>query len=272
MMRKGLGLALAGVLALGLLAGCSGADDAAPAQEEAFAPSRYAAAINDIARPAADKEADAQRKPGELLAFAQIRSGEVVGDYIMGGGYMTRLLAQATGSSGRVYAFQPDEFIAFRPAYAEEQDAAVAPYADNDGNPVRVFPLRGPVAAPAFPEPLDAIVSVMNLHDLYLPAMPEGSADAALAALYAALKPGGRLIVVDHRAAPGSGVAAADSLHRMDEALARAALERAGFVLEAESDLYARPDDPRTANVFDEAIRGKTDQFAWRLRKPDNAR
>ncbi|MFC3098185.1 class I SAM-dependent methyltransferase [Alteraurantiacibacter palmitatis] len=266
-MRRFLGLALA----LGVLTGCGSADDAAPARADAFSPSRYAAAINDIARPAADREADAQRKPGELLAFAQIRSGEAVGDYIMGGGYMTRLLAQATGGSGRVYAFQPDEFIAFRPEYASEQDAAVAPYADNEGNPVRVFPLRGPVAAPDFPEPLDAIISVMNLHDLYLASLPEGTADTALAALYAALKPGGRLIVVDHRAPPGSGAAAADSLHRMDEALARTALETAGFVLEAESDLYTRPDDPRTANVFDAAIRGRTDQFAWRLRKPENA-
>lgn len=251
-----------------LAAGCSSEPEpVAPAYE----PSDYMAAIADIARPAADREADANRKPGELLAFAQIDSGEVVGDYIMGGGYMTRLLAVATGASGKVYAFQPNEFIAFRPAYAEEQEAAVRAYANEQGEEVRVFALRGPIAAPPFPEPLDTIITVMNLHDLYISAMPEGTAATAIKALYDALKPGGTLVVVDHRAAEGAGVAAADSLHRMDEAVARAALTEAGFVFEAESDLYSRPEDPRTANVFDEAIRGKTDQFAWRLRKPESS-
>lgn len=259
---------VAAALAAIILAGCGGADTPDAEVAADYAASSYAAAIADIARPQADRDADAARQPGELLAFAQIDTGDVVGDYIMGGGYVTRLLAMATGSSGKVYAFQPDEFIAFRPAYAAEQDAAVAPYADEAGNPVRVFPLRGPVNAPPFPEPLDTIITVMNLHDLWLGEPADGSAATAIAALYDALKPGGSLVVVDHRAATGGGVAAAAELHRMDEELALAALTAAGFVLEEESELYARPDDPRTANVFDEAIRGRTDQFMWRLRKP----
>ena len=264
---------IAAVLAVTVLAGCSDADAPVAEDPAAYAASSYAAAIADIARPQADRDADAARLPGELLAFAQIDTGDVVGDYIMGGGYVTRLLAMATGSTGKVYAFQPDEFIAFRPEYATEQDAAVAPYADDAGNPVRVFPLRGPVTAPPFPEPLDTIITVMNLHDLWLgePAAgatgPGDTAATAIAALYAALKPGGSLVVVDHRAAAGGGAAAAAQLHRMDEDLALAALTAAGFTLEAQSALYARPDDPRTANVFDEAIRGRTDQFLWRLRK-----
>jgi predicted methyltransferase len=264
-------LFLAALLAATTLAGCNQAETPAAETQATYSASAYSAAINDIARPEADRAADATRLPGELLAFAQIDEGDVVGDYIMGGGYVTRLLAMAVGSSGRVYAVQPDEFIAFRAEYGTEQADAVAPYADNDGNPVRVFPLNGSITAPPFPEPLDTIITVMNLHDLYLGAMPEGTADAAIAALYAALKPGGSLVVVDHRAAPGSGAEAADSLHRMDEELALAALTAAGFVLEEESELYARPSDPRTANVFDEAIRGATDQFMWRLRKPADA-
>ena len=86
---------------------------------------------------------------------------------------------------------------------------------------------------------------------------------------YWALKPGGTLVVVDHLAPAGGGVDAADKLHRMDQALALAALTEAGFELEEESDLYARPEDPHTASVFDESIAGKTDQFTWRLRKPE---
>lgn len=260
---------LAAVLLLGLSA-CSGEADTVEMEAQGYAASDYMAAINDVARME-DRERDEARQPGELLAFAQIDRGEVVGDYIMGGGYLTRLLAMAVGADGKVYAFQPDEFIAFRPEYAEEQDAAVAPYSDDNGNPVRVFPLRGPVAQPGWPEPLDTIITVMNFHDLYLTDFPEGTADAAVQMMYDSLKPGGTLVVVDHEAAEGAGAEAANTLHRMDAALALETLTSAGFELEEESDLYSRPDDPRDANVFDDSIRGRTDQFAWRLRKPAEA-
>ena len=224
-------------------------------------PGDYAAALADAARPAADKDRDAARFPAELLAFAQVDKGEVVGDFIMGGGYWTRLLGTAVGPNGKVYAFQPDEFIAFRAAYGDEQNAAVAGRAN-------VVALRGPLTAPPFPEKLDTIITVQNLHDLYLGVMPEGTAAKAITALFDALKPGGTLLVVDHSAAEAAGLAAANTVHRMDKQAAIGALTAAGFVLEAESELYSRPDDPRTANVFDPSIRGKTDQFALRFRKP----
>jgi predicted methyltransferase len=222
----------------------------------------YAAALADPARPAADRDRDAARKPAELLAFAGIEPGQSVGDYVMGGGYLTRILSGAVGAAGHVYAFQPTEFIAFRKQYGDDQSAVAAAYANVD-------PVGGAFAAPAFPVPLDAIVTVQNFHDLYLKPFPEGTGDKASAALFAALKPGGTLLVVDHSAADGSGTTLSDSLHRIDKAAVVAALTKAGFVLEAESDLYKRPEDPRTANVFDPAIRGKTDQFTLRFRKPE---
>ena len=240
------------------LAACAPTGDVASSSHVS---NQYAAALADPQRPQADRDRDSARRPADVLAFAGIDPGEKVGDYIMGGGYWTRILSNAVGPSGKVYAFQPDEFIGFRPAYGDEQNAAVAGRAN-------VVPLRGPVAAPAFPEPLDTIITVQNLHDLYIGAMPQGTAPKALAALFKALKPGGTLLVVDHSALPGAGVAAANSLHRMDLQAAIAALTAAGFTVEAESDIYARPADPRTANVFDPSIRGKTDQFVLRLRKP----
>ncbi len=261
-------LLAAAFIASTALAGCNSGDGAdTDAAQTQYSARQYMQAINDVARMD-DSALDAARKPGELLAFAQIDKGEAVGDYIMGGGYVTRLLAMAAGNEGRVYAFQPEEFIAFRSEYADEQDAAVAPYADDQGEPVRVFPLRGPLIRPDWPEPLDTIITVMNFHDLYLTDFPAGTADQAIAMLYASLKPGGTLVVVDHLAVEGAGAEAANSLHRMDRQLALDALTAAGFVLEEESDLYARTEDPRTANVFDEEISGHTDQFAWRLRKP----
>jgi predicted methyltransferase len=254
-MRPTLALCLAAAIAACAPAGETGSTSSAPAA------TAYAAALADPERPQADRDRDGARKPAELLAFAQVAPGEAVGDYIMGGGYWTRLLSNAVGPTGKVYAFQPDEFIAFRPAYGDEQNAAVT------GRP-NVVALRGPVAAPPFPEKLDTIITVQNMHDLYLGAMPQGTAPKALAALYTALKPGGTLLVVDHSASAGAGLAAANSVHRMDRDAAIAALKAAGFTVEAESALYLRPEDPRTANVFDPSIRGRTDQFVLRLRKP----
>ena len=258
---------MAGALLLGLAA-CGDQPEPTDNETTEYSARQYMQAVNDIARMD-DRQFDDARKPGDLLAFARIDKGDVVGDYIMGSGYLTRLLATAVGADGKVYAFQPEEFIAFRPEYAAEQDAAVAPYSDIDGNPMNVFPLRGPIAEPGWPEPLDTIMTVMNFHDLYIAQMLEGTADAAVQMLYNALKPGGTLVVVDHLAPEGGGVEAADQLHRMDRQMALDALTGVGFVLEAESDLYAQPGDPRDANVFDASIRGNTDQFAWRLRKPD---
>jgi predicted methyltransferase len=247
-------LAVPFALAL-LLTGCA-ADSAAPPRG-----ADYAAALADPARPATDRERDAARKPAELLAFAQVAPGEVVGDFVMGGGYVTRLLAAAVGAKGKVYAFQPAEFIAFKAQYGTDQAAVDAAYANVDA-------VGGAFAAPAFPAPLDTIITVQNFHDLYLKPFPEGTGAKASAALFAALKPGGTLVVVDHSAADGTGTTLSDSLHRIDKAAVVDALTKVGFKLEAESDLYRRADDPRTTNVFDPTIRGKTDQFALRFRKP----
>lgn len=224
-------------------------------------PSTYAAALADPARTAADRALDATRKPAELMAFAQIAPGEQVGDFVMGGGYLTRALAAAVGPTGRVHAFQPAEFVAFRKEYGTEQS-------DTAASRSNIVSVGGRFEAPAFTVPLDTIVTVQNFHDLYLKPFPAGTGTRGSAALFAALKPGGTLLVVDHSAADGSGIRDAHGLHRIDKAAVVAALTAAGFALEAESDLYRMPSDPRTANVFDPAIRGKTDQFMLRFRKP----
>ena len=221
----------------------------------------YAAALADPARPAAERERDATQLPGELLVFAQIDRGEKVGDFIMGGGYLTRILAAAVGPKGRVYAFQPAEFIAFRAQYGEDQKAVDAAYANVDA-------VAGSAPSPAFPVALDTIVTVQNFHDLYLKQAPAGTGARAAANLFKALKRGGTLVVVDHNAPDGSGSALSDTLHRIERKTVIDTMTAAGFKLEAESQLWHQPADPRTTNVFDPAIRGKTDQFALRFRKP----
>jgi predicted methyltransferase len=244
-----------------VLIALAGACAPAPVSSPAPTPADYAAALADPIRPATDRARDEARKPAELLAFAQIAPGEEVGDYVMGGGYLTRILAAAVGPKGRVHAFQPQEFIAFRAAYGDEQRQTVAAAAN-------IVAVNGSISAPAFSAPLDTIITVQNFHDLYLKPFPEGTGAKASSALFRSLKPGGTLVVVDHSAVAGSGTSAADTLHRIELRAVVDALTQAGFKLEAESALFARPDDPRTANVFDPAIRGNTDQFVLRFRKP----
>jgi predicted methyltransferase len=224
-------------------------------------PPALQAAIADQSRPATDRERDAVRKPGELLAFAEIAPGDKVADFIMGGGYFTRILAGAVGPEGRVYAYQPAEFIQYRADYATEQDAAVAGRAN-------VTATRDSLGSFTFAEPLDAIITVQNYHDLHLKMAPPGTATYIAGKLFAALKPGGVLLVVDHVAKTDPGFTAPDALHRIDPAAARAEIESVGFKFEGELDVLRNPADPHTALVFDPTIRGKTDQFVYKFRKP----
>lgn len=224
-------------------------------------PPAITAALADPKRPKADVERDAARHPGELLAFTGIAPGMKVADFMMGGGYFTRILAGTVGAQGKVYGYQAAEFIDFRPAYADEQKAVAADYPT-------VIPLATALAQIAFPEPLDAIITVQNYHDLHLASFPADLASTVNKRLYDALKPGGVLLVVDHVAKADPAFTVPATLHRIDPAAARAEIEKAGFRFAGESKLLAHPDDPHDKNVFDAAIRGKTDQFVYLFRKP----
>lgn len=233
------------------LTGCTPAEQPGAAAPDGIA-ANYSTAVSDSRRPAEDREDDAVRQPEKLLAFAQVAPGEQVGDYIMGGGYITRLLAVAVGSQGKVHAFQPG-------AGATHQ--ALAAQYDN------VELVGGTVPEPAFPQGLDLIITAQNLHDLYTERNAPGTAEKALAALHGALKPGGRLVVIDHAAEANTGTSVAGTLHRIDRQAALAALEAAGFTLVDESDMYARASDPKNVPVFDPSVRGQTDQFALLVKK-----
>lgn len=225
-------------------------------------PAAVTAALADPGRPAEDVARDADRHPGEVLAFMGVKPGDKVADFIMGGGYWTRILAPLVGAEGHVYAYNPAEFAVLFPKTKDAQAAATAPYAN-------VTAVGLPLGSVSFPEPLDAIITVQNWHDLHLASFPPQRAESVAARLFDALKPGGVLLVIDHVANADPDMTAPDALHRIDPAKARAEIEAAGFKFDGQSALLANPDDPHTAKVFDPAIRGHTDQFIYRFRKPD---
>lgn len=225
----------------------------------AAVPASLTAALADKGRPEADVKRDAARHPAEMLAWAGVKPGDKVADFIMGGGYFTRILAAEVGPKGHVYAFQPSEFVKFRAAYADEQKAAAGAYPN-------VTAIATPFAELKFPEKLDLVMTVQNYHDLHLKAFAADNAAKMNAEIYRALKPGGVYLVVDHVGPPGDDTP--QKLHRIDPAQVRREVEAAGFRFAGESDLLKAGADPHTANVFDPSIRGKTDQFAFKFVKP----
>ena len=227
----------------------------------AAVPANLTAALGDKARPPADSSRDVARKPAELLALGEVKPGQKVADFMMGGGYFTRILSAAVGPKGQVYAYQSAEFVKFRAAYGTEQSTVVADYKN-------VTPLTAPLSAAGLPEGLDLVLTVQNYHDLHLTPFPAGTADAVNRQVFKALKPGGIYLVVDHAALSGAPIETSDSLHRIDIAIVKTEVEAAGFKLVGEDKMLANADDPHTANVFQPAIRGKTDQFVLKFKKP----
>jgi predicted methyltransferase len=224
-------------------------------------PANIAKALADPSRPAEQSARDATRHPGEVLALAGVKTGDTVVDFIMGGGYLTRILSGAVGPKGTVYAYQPGEFIKFKAKYGEDQASTVAALPN-------AKPLNGPMVGLDLPDNLDVVVTVQNYHDMHLKPFPADMAAKVDAEIFKSLKPGGVFLVVDHAAAAGSGLAAPDTLHRIDIEVVKKEVEAVGFKLETESPLLANPADPHTASVFDPGIRGKTDQFILKFRKP----
>lgn len=219
------------------------------------------AAVGDTTRPAADRDRDAERKPAEMLAFAGVKPGMVVIDMIPGGGYFTRLFSDTVGSGGKVVAYAPDEFLA---KYSKALNGATAVAAEPNHKNVEV--LHDPALAPGPANIADVVWTSQNYHDLHNVAGLDVVAFNKV--LYSIVRPGGVYVILDHSAPAGSGTADTDTLHRIDEATVRKEVEAAGFVFDGESKVLANPADPRTNKVFDPSIRGHTDQFILRFRKP----
>jgi predicted methyltransferase len=214
----------------------------------------FGSVLSDPIRPAADVARDADRKPAELLQFAGVRPGMSVVELAPGGGYFTRILTGAVGSSGHVYA------IAGHPSPALQELAQHRPNLTIVTASPGTIPVQGPV---------DLVWTTLNYHDFKNSKLPTGDAATAYdSAAFRVLRPGGTYLIVDHEAAPGTGATQTSTLHRIEDSVVRREVEAAGFRLDGESNLLRNPADDHTAKVLDAGIRGKTDQFILRFRKP----
>jgi predicted methyltransferase len=261
------------LLAVALLPSCQQAPEgnqsqtaAAPLTDPVPLPDYVTAALADPGR-AMHRGADARRKPGELIAFSGLKPGDRVLDLIPGDGYWTRIFSRIVGPSGRVHAIWPKNYadVAQGNVRTLRQIAADPSYAN-----VRVE--VQPSSILSAPEPLDMVWTAQNYHDY--PDEFMGNIDPAQLnrAVFAMLKPGGAFFIVDHAAEPGSGMRDTELLHRIDPAIVRRQVEAAGFEFVDESRVLRNPADTHRLPVFDPSIRGRTDQFVMRFRKPEAAR
>lgn len=248
---------LATCLAVATLTGCAGVSINESAGIERV--------LANPARSAADRERDARDKPAQVLALAKFKRGDTVADLLAGGGYYSEILSGIVGPNGKVLLVNNTGYEVFGKKGLAERLA--------DNRLPNVVHLVGPSDALGMGENvLDGAVIVMSYHDLYWVDEKEGwpkvDAGQFLDQVVRALKPGGVLLVVDHSAKAGTGSADAQTLHRIDEQFAIADFRKHGLQWEAAIPVLRNPDDDRSKNVFDPAIRGKTDRFVHLYRKP----
>jgi predicted methyltransferase len=244
--------------AAGLMTG-SLALAAMPAQAAMHTSKAIAAAVADSARPSADRDRDALRKPVDCLAFAGLHRGMSVAELFPGEGYFTRIMSQVVGSHGHVYAIGPPPKKAGTPPKVQ----AVADDAHYHHN---ITVLLEPLKTLSVPQPVDLVWTSQNYHDLHnVPGLDVADFDRQV---FKALKPGGIFLVLDHVAPAGSGFSDTSTLHRVDPEAVKKEVMSAGFEFVGESDVLHNADDPHTNKVFDPSIRGHTDQFIYKFRKP----
>lgn len=230
------------------------------------APADVAAAVgNTAARTPDNVKLDEGRKPAEVLAFFGLQPGMHVIDMFGANKYWAEIIAPAVGPTGSVVVWNPTQFL------NDKRRSAFAEFAARQPNVVLISsPMETPlIGSNAY----DFLIMNLDYHDVYWEnaerKIVRMDPDAWLKRLFDAMKPGAVVGIIDHAANPGGDTReVVEKLHRIDPAVVKADFERAGFVLEESSDVLRNPADDHSLLVFDEKIRGKTDRFVYRFRKP----
>jgi predicted methyltransferase len=218
----------------------------------------YAAVIAAPDRSDADRETDKRRDPVKLLAFTGARAGMKVLDMGAGGGYSTELMARAVAPGGAVYGQNAADVS---PRAKERFEARMKTPAMKDAVALS-RPFDDPL--PAEVRDLDLITFFFYYHDTTYMEVDRGAMNRKL---FAALKPGGMLVIADHSARPGDGATVGKTLHRIEESVLRREVEAAGFKLVAEGDFLRRPEDPR--DFSSTRPTGPVDEFVLKFQKPN---
>lgn len=230
----------------------------------AAAPGDFAPALAAKGRTPSAVKLDEGRKPAEVLDFLGVKKGDQVLDFWGGSGYYTQILARFVGPEGRVTSFEPSQYYSPKSQSNWNSLKGIERNIEVFSRPMQNF------RAPA--DSYDFVLIHLIYHDLYWvnekEDYPRMDPDRILARLYEAVKPGGIVGVVDHVGPKADTRLVVEKLHRIDPATVKADFERAGFVLEAQSDVLRVPGDDLLKSVFDPAVRGKTDRFVMRFRKP----
>jgi predicted methyltransferase len=235
------------------------------------APADVRAAVAASGRPAEAVALDESRKPVEVLKFLGLEQGDRALELFTGTtapftrvGYYAEIIGRAVGPKGRVVAWEPANLL----------DAGKKNFAGLVARVPNVHLISSTaVDLTLDPASFDFVLMHLVYHDTYWEneqfQFPRMDPHAFLAKIFTATKPGGIVGIVDHVAAPGGDTrAVVRKLHRIDPAVLRADFERAGFKLEAESDLLRNPADDHSRLSLDPAICGKTDRIIYRFRKP----
>jgi len=243
---------------------CFASVSPAEAARPGAVPKNIAAAVADPARPQADRDRDADRKPAECIAFAGLKPGQRVADLIPGGGYFTRIFSGVVGSKGQVFAVAPPKRPDAPPDRPEPAAAVRAIAADEHYKNVTVSVEK--IAELKLPEKLDMVWTSQNYHDVHN--VKDIDVGVFNKTVFDSLKPGGIYIVIDHAAAQGAGFTATSTLHRSDPEAVKTEVLAAGFEFVGSSDVIANAADDHQAKVFEQGLHDKTDRFVLKFRKP----
>jgi predicted methyltransferase len=236
---------------------------AAPAAPAAKSP--IAAAVANPARDPDNVKLDEGRKPAQILTFLGLKSGMHVLDLFGANRYWSEIMAPVVGPKGHVTVWNPTQF------YSEKTKTAFEAFKAKHPNvSIVVSPFEAPTLAP---NSADFVILNDNYHDTYWQnakyGIPQMDPAAFVKAVYTAMKPGAVIGVIDHIANPNNDArATVEKLHRIDPAAVKADFERAGFKFVGSSDVLRNSADDHTLLVFDPKVRGHTDRFVFKFRKP----